>query len=246
MDSNAMDTPVITYALKKEDIVIGEKEAYRYLGYDPEWIAGMGREKNNDCVVDPDSDTDHAIDTASEADPVSSETVTGYIREAIAMTRAAMVPKACYARFPVEVRGDGRIVLPYGEVVSRDLTRNLSGCREIFLFAATIGVEYDRLLRRTRVASMAKAAILQAAGAAAVESLCNCLNDDLKQCAGAEGYKAHPRYSPGYGDYALENQKGIFDVLQPARYIGLSLMDTLIMAPEKSVTAVIGLEPEDP
>lgn len=208
--------------------MIDEKEVYRYLGYNSEWIVGLGTDTKNDYTYDP-------------ADG-SSEVITGYIREAIASTETAMLPKACYGRFPIEVKGDGRILLPYGEVASHDLTRNLCDCKEIFLFAATIGAEYDRLLRRTRLMSMAKAAILQAAGAAAVESLCDKLNEDLRKDAEAGGYKTHPRYSPGYGDYALENQKGIFAILQPSRYIGLSLMDTLIMAPEKSVTALIGLE----
>lgn len=219
---------MITYIPQKEELTIDEKEVCRYLGYGSGRIAGMDADRENDDPQDP-------------ADS-SSKVIKEYIREAVASTEAAMHPKACYGRFPVEVKGDGRILLPYGETVSHDLTKNLDGCKEIFLFAATIGVEYDRLLRRTRIASMAQAAILQAAGAAAVESLCDKLNEDLKEAAKAGGYQAHPRYSPGYGDYALENQKGIFAVLQPSRYIGLSLMDTLIMAPEKSVTAVIGLE----
>lgn len=229
MVSSIMDTPIIIYVPDKEDIVIDEKEVYRYLGYRPGGTAGA----------------DAGMEKASAYDPgeTSSQAVKEYIREAAALTKDAMQPKACYGRFPVEVKGDGRILLPYGEVVSHDLTRNLSGCQEIFLFAATIGVEYDRLLRRTRIASMTKAAVLQAVGAAAVEGLCNQFNDDLRKDAKAGGYKAHPRYSPGYGDYVLENQKGIFGVLQPSRYIGVSLMDTLIMAPEKSVTAVVGLEP---
>ncbi len=227
-----MDAPIITYVPQNGDIVIDEKEVYRYLGYNPGWIVGM----NADMAADTDTGNTHELADSS------SEVIREYIREAIASTEAAMIPKACYGRFPIEVKGDGGILLPYGEVVSHDLTRNLCDCQEIFLFAATIGAEYDRLLRRTRLTSMAKAAILQAAGAAAVESLCDKLNDDLRKAAEAGGYKAHPRYSPGYGDYALENQKGIFAILQPSRYIGVSLMDTLIMAPEKSVTAVIGLE----
>lgn len=228
MVSNIMDAPIITYVPPKEELIIDEKEVYRYLGYSSGGIAGLNADTKNDHDYDP-------------ADS-SSEVITGYIREAVTLTEAAMLPKACYGRFPIEVKGDGRILLPYGEAVSHDLTRNLCDCKEIFLFAATIGAEYDRLLRRTRLTSMAKATILQAVGAAAVESLCDKLNDDLRKDAETGGYKAHPRYSPGYGDYALENQKGIFAVLQPSRYIGLSLMDTLIMAPEKSVTAVIGLE----
>ena len=49
------------------------------------------------------------------------------------------------------------------------------------------------------------------------------------------------RYVRGIGDLALENQKGVFEVLHPSKYIGLSLMDTMIMSPEKSVTAIIGI-----
>ena len=51
------------------------------------------------------------------------------------------------------------------------------------------------------------------------------------------------RFSPGYGDLELkENQKGVFAVLNPGKYIALSLMDTFIMSPEKSVTAIIGVK----
>ena len=131
--------------------------------------------------------------------------------------------------------------MPYGRVESRHLSRNLAGCKEIFIFAATIGAGFDRMLTRTRITSMAEAAVLQACGAAAVEAVCNALNDKLEREILAEGKSLCSRYSPGYGDYALENQKGVFEVLNPPKYIGLSLMDTLIMSPEKSVTAVIGI-----
>lgn len=226
-----MDTPIIIYTPQKNDIVINENEVYRYLGYTQR---GMGRTEETDANTKNNS--------FSDMQDGSSKAIREYIREALALTQEAMQPKACYGRFTIDVKGDGKILFPYGEVVSHDLTKNLHDCKEIFLFAATLGVEFDRLLRRTRITSMTKAAVLQAAGAAAVEGLCDQLNDDLRKAVEAEGYKAHPRYSPGYGDYALENQKGIFDILKPSKNIGVSLMDTLIMAPEKSVTAVIGLE----
>ena len=50
-----------------------------------------------------------------------------------------------------------------------------------------------------------------------------------------------PRFSPGYGDVSLEVQKDFFRLL-PCQRIGLTLMDTLIMSPEKSVTAFIGIK----
>ena len=49
-----------------------------------------------------------------------------------------------------------------------------------------------------------------------------------------------PRFSPGYGDLSLEVQKEIFSLLDCPRKIGVSLGDSLLMTPSKSVTAIIG------
>ena len=163
------------------------------------------------------------------------------VRSFIPVVREVLSPKACYTRCGIELREDGQILMPYGWVHSLDLSRNLAGCREIFICAATLGIEFDRLLRRTSLRSMADAAVIQSIGAAAAEEFIGRLNDELREEAASEGLSLKPRYSPGFGDYGLENQRGIFSVLEPARYIGLSLKDNCIMSPEKSVTAIIGI-----
>lgn len=150
--------------------------------------------------------------------------------------------RACYSRFPLLCQYENKIVLPYGTVISKDLTRNLHGCSQVYLFAATIGTGFDRLLQTTRLKSMADAAIMQAIGATAVEFVCDRLNEKLNCEAESQGFKARPRYSAGFGDFTLENQKGFFEILNPSKYCGITLKDNLIMAPEKSVTALIGLE----
>lgn len=155
--------------------------------------------------------------------------------------RSVIKPAAVYNSFDIELSEGGRIKLPWGEIVSHDLSKNLSGCRSIYLFAATLGIEFDRLLARTRLTSMADAAIVQAIGSAFAESFVEILNDKLKAEAASKGLKTKPRFSPGFGDFPLENQKGLFSVLDPAKHIGLTLKENCIMAPEKSVTAVIGI-----
>lgn len=155
---------------------------------------------------------------------------------------ACLKPATCWSRFEVEMLEEDKISFPYGQIVSKDLSKNLTAaCREILLFAASIGLDYDRLVQRSRISSMAKASFLNAIGAAAVENVCDLLNEELRQLITAEGKSLRPRYSPGYGDYSLENQRGIFDLLTPSKHIGLTLKDNLIMVPEKSVTAVIGI-----
>ena len=49
------------------------------------------------------------------------------------------------------------------------------------------------------------------------------------------------RYSPGFGDLSLENQKKVFALLNPQKYIGVTLNDSLLMSPSKSVTAIVGI-----
>lgn len=127
---------------------------------------------------------------------------------------------------------------------SLDLARNLKNCNKVYLMAATIGPQVDALIRRANVCDPPYAAVLQATGAMYIEKFVDYINDLIKKevasAGGKVGAKTRPRYSPGFGDVPLDLQKVFFRLLPCAR-IGLSLMDTLIMAPEKSVTAFIGV-----
>ena len=54
------------------------------------------------------------------------------------------------------------------------------------------------------------------------------------------------RYSPGYGDLPLTLQPQLLSLLDAARQIGLTLTDTCLMTPRKSVTALFGLSGRPP
>ena len=55
------------------------------------------------------------------------------------------------------------------------------------------------------------------------------------------GLAPRQRFSPGYGDLPLQNQRAFFDALQCHKEIGLYLNESLLMSPTKSVTAIVGL-----
>ncbi len=128
-------------------------------------------------------------------------------------------------------------------IKSTSLFENLKNCSRVVLIAATIGPRVDALIRRSQLSDSVYAAVMQASGAMFIESFVDVINNKLKKKWKQKGYKCHPRFSPGYGDLELSVQKEIFRIL-PCDKIGLTLMDTLIMAPEKSVTAFIGLSKE--
>ena len=124
---------------------------------------------------------------------------------------------------------------------SRDLARNLFRCQEAFVFAATLGLGPDRLIRRAQLLSMADAAIYQAVSTEMIEAWCNQKNEELKEEIKKEGLFCRPRYSPGYGDCPLTIQKEISQILEMPKSIGVCLTDTLLMLPTKSVTAFVGI-----
>ena len=49
------------------------------------------------------------------------------------------------------------------------------------------------------------------------------------------------RYSPGYGDLDIRVNKDILNLLNAHRKIGVTVTDTGIMIPRKSVVALIGI-----
>ena len=148
--------------------------------------------------------------------------------------------KACYARFNVKAKGD-ELDLGFTRVRSHSLSLCLDGCYEIILFAATIGVQFDRLIARYGITAPAKAVLLQALGSERIEAFCDELCRDISKLEGAVGNAIRPRFSPGYGDLPLEIQREVFSALDCTKNIGISLSDSLFMTPTKSVTAIIGI-----
>ncbi len=148
--------------------------------------------------------------------------------------------RVCAQSFPLDLNGS-TVSLGVAEVTSEALKNNLSGCEEAVLFAATVGLEIDRLIARYGRVSPSKALMFQAIGAERIESLCDAFNSDVRKYAACNGLKTKPRFSPGYGDLSIEFQRDIFAILDCPRKIGLTLNDSLIMSPSKSVTAIIGI-----
>ena len=123
------------------------------------------------------------------------------------------------------------------KVNSKDLSKNLQGYNKALIFVATVGIEIDRLIKKYSVISPTKALLFQAIGAERIESLCNAFCEDLK----GEYKKVAPRFSAGYGDFSLEYQEQIFKILNPKKHIGVMLLESKLMLPTKSVTAVVGV-----
>ena len=132
--------------------------------------------------------------------------------------------------------------LPVTQIPSPGTTllQHLEGCAEAYLACGTIGPGLDALQRRVSVTSGADALIVQAVGAALIERYMDDVENEIRAEL-ASGETLVTRYSPGYGDFPLEAQREILAILDTPRKIGVSLTDSLLMVPSKSVSAVIGV-----
>ena len=170
----------------------------------------------------------------------ADENITALLDKCIKECENAFTYNVCWCELPAKIT-DGEIDLSVLKTDSQALCKNLSGCRKIILFGATVGIEIDRLIAKYGRISPAKAVMFQAIGAERIEALCDAFNEEIKE---TYNLYTRQRFSPGYGDFPLEAQKDIFRVLDCPRQIGLSLNESLLMSPSKSVTAIIGISDE--
>lgn len=177
---------------------------------------------------------------------IPGEDVDVMIREVLAELTGAVQPRNVYKVYACSA-SETAVVLEgeTGTIVfeSRNLAANLAQCKKVILIAATLGLGADKLLQKYEIVNMTKATITQACGAACIEAYCNILQERIcgEMSGGGVTFYLRPRFSPGYGDLPLHYQKVIFGELECSRRIGLTLTDSLLMYPTKSVSALIGL-----
>ena len=145
--------------------------------------------------------------------------------------------KLCYGEYPL-TRVKNSLDFGFARVVSEKLSAHLTDCSRVIIMAATVGVGLDRLAARYSRVSPARALILQGLGAERIETVADLFCRELTD----DGLELTSRFSAGYGDLSLEFQREIFRALDCQKNIGLTLNESLIMSPTKSITAIIGIK----
>ncbi len=162
------------------------------------------------------------------------------IDSAMAETLSAIRPQYIWRPFDLEMGERVRLPAAGLELPGADVRELLADCRQCVLLAATLGADFDRLVARTQPRDMALALVLDSCGSAAIEAVCDAAEAQIRAALGGDVCLTD-RFSPGYGDLPLETEKPLVAVLDTARRIGLTLTESCILLPRKSVTAVIGL-----
>lgn len=82
-------------------------------------------------------------------------------------------------------------------IESIKLSRHLRGCKAAYLFAATLGLQADMMIRRLSALNMARGTVAHSVANALIEDYCDEMQAQIAEKEAATGLFLKPRYSPG-------------------------------------------------
>lgn len=146
-------------------------------------------------------------------------------------------------RLPVIGRTPSKILLAEDVVFeSRDLAAFLEGCSEVAVIAATAGEDIVAEIGKAAAGDqLTRGVVFDAVASETVDAALDWITAYLRQALRRENKEPRKgRFSAGYGDFALHNQKRIYELLDLHR-LGIRINPSFVLIPEKSVTAVVGI-----
>jgi len=151
-------------------------------------------------------------------------------------------PRLSFAIKSVEIDDGATVTLESGvRLKSGKLAWVLEDCPRAVCFIATIGSEPDREIERlTSEQRLSAAYLLDRVGSLAIEAVVTAFHREMAERFIRRGRGVTMRFSPGYCDWPLAEQRKLFSLVDRKR-IGVSLSSSLLMTPRKSISGIFGI-----
>ena len=161
----------------------------------------------------------------------------------ITQATALISLRGSFTRLAINDNINGKISLD-GDAIfhSKKLSVFLRDCKEAVLMGATAGNEITEAIKEKSAQGDLQAAVIYDATASEMaDAALDWIMDYINQLIRREKKTLLPRrFSAGYADFDLSNQKIIYQLLALEK-IGVRITNECILLPEKSVTAISGL-----
>ncbi|HNY65916.1 MAG TPA: hypothetical protein PKM41_10800 [Deltaproteobacteria bacterium] len=144
---------------------------------------------------------------------------------------------------PVRGRQGEETILQTGDVLkSAKLAKMLDDAGEVLFMGATAGQRImEEIARDSSSENLSRAVLLDAVASEMTDKALDWISEYMGAVLRRTGkILTSRRFSAGYGDLGLENQKIMYERLRMAE-LGVVLTDSFILVPEKSVTAIAGI-----
>jgi len=126
---------------------------------------------------------------------------------------------------------------------SQVIAQLLEHCSQVAIFLVTIGKYLEETaFQLAKDGLILQATVLDAIGSDAVEKVADFAQDRIKEIAEARGLVTSRRFSPGYCDWNIGQQRMLFYALT-GNTLGIRLTGECLMIPQKSISGIIGIGP---
>jgi hypothetical protein len=126
---------------------------------------------------------------------------------------------------------------------SQVVAQLLERCEQVALFVVTIGKYLEGIAwKLARDGLILQATVLDAIGSDAVEQVADFVQNKIEGIAEAQGLVISRRFSPGYCDWNIGQQRMLFHALT-GNTAGVRLTGECLMVPQKSISGIIGIGP---
>lgn len=123
----------------------------------------------------------------------------------------------------------------------RIIAKQMKNAEKVVIFACTAGpgirIAYDRYMTE---GDPLKAFFADTLGTVAVEKAMDIIHESIKHSFKTLEFHCTNRYSPGYCGWSVGEQQKLWKFL-PRNYCGISLTESSLMLPIKSVSGIIGI-----
>mgnify|MGYP001781023882 FL=1 len=165
------------------------------------------------------------------------------IEECRNITKDRINPRYTFRVYSIKQKYKGIIELEGTNLIleSNDLYEILKDCNECILMAATLGINIEKDIKKYSCTELTKEIIIDSCATTAIEEVCDRVQNEIENNILKNGQYLTFRYSPGYGDLSIEKNTEILTILNGQKEIGLTITNSGIMIPRKSVIAIIGI-----
>lgn len=160
------------------------------------------------------------------------------INNAIQLVNEQAIPKYTYNVYDIETENDKVKLLNTTIVLnSKSLSNHLVRCNRVIILVATLGLELDYLIKRLQITDLGLAYVLNAVAVEYLEKYLDYIQEEKLNI----NQNLTSRFSVGYGDLDLSYQNNLVNLVDATKQIGVNVLDSNLMVPSKSVSALIGL-----
>lgn len=173
-------------------------------------------------------------------DPNSAgDAIRGLVDEHLNAVVAAAEPQVIYCGTAFNITGN-RVELPSGHVFTgKTLHQAVGKCDGLVVGLVTLGRKVDKAIAEASSQDAFCGYLMDVISGLLVEMAAHQFWQHLVGDLSREGYKATSFVSPGAAGFPLVEQRQVFSFLKPER-IGVSLTDSCLMEPTKSLTLIMG------